>query len=414
MSIPPVIVPPPAGGGLTLILEPMADVESAAFSLLVPAGTSWEPAGGGGTAAAAVDWMLRGAGPYGNREFSDALDHLGVQRHESVAAHQMAFHGACLGDNLPAILKLYGELVRAPRLEEEFFEPVISGAEQSLLAIEDDPQKKVMVELTRRSYPDPWGRPSEGNLTDLEQATPDSVRQFCRDRIRPQGAILGLAGKIDPDRLIPQIQAAFAGWDRPPVDGAPSETGDFTPGFSHLTQDSTQTHIGVAFPAVPYRDPDYYAAWAAVDILSGGMSSRLFTEVREKRGLCYSVYASLHSLRHAGRVLCYAGTTSERAQATLDVLLVELKRLANGIEPAELARCQARAKSSLIMAQESTGARASSAARDWFHLGRVTSLEEVRGRIEALTVDSVLDYLRRHPAESFSILTVGPEPLAQV
>lgn len=411
MSIPPIVVPPPAAGGLTVILEPVDDVESAAFSLLVPAGTSWEPAGAGGTAAATVDWMLRGAGRYSNREFSDLLDFLGVQRHESVAAHQMAFHGSCLGDKLPEVLPLYGELLRAPHLADEFFEPVISGVEQSLLGIEDDPQKKVMVELTRRSYPDPWGRPSEGKLTDLEQLTPDSVRQFCRERIRPQGAILGVAGRIDPDTLLPQIQAAFAGWERPPVDGTPTETGAFSAGYLHLTQDSAQTHIGVSFPAIPYRDPDYYAAWAAVDILSGGMSSRLFTEVREKRGLCYSVYATLHSLRHAGRVLCYAGTTSERAQATLEVLLGELQRLADGIEPAELARCQARAKSSLIMAQESTGARASSAARDLFHLGRVTSLEEVRGRIEALTVETVLNYVRRHPAESFSILTVGPEPL---
>jgi len=413
MSVAPVVVLPPAGGGLTVILEPMADVESAAFSLLVPAGSSWEPAGAGGTAAAAVDWMLRGAGAYGNREFSEALDRLGVQRHESVTSHQMAFHGACLGDNLVGVLKLYGELLRAPHLHEEQFEPVLLGVEQSLLGIEDDPQKKVMVELTRRCYPDPWGRPSEGNLADLERITPDSVRQFCAERIRPQGAILGVAGRIDPDQLIPQIQAAFAGWDRGAAMSAPAEAGEFHSGREHLDQESTQIHIGVAYPAVPYRDPDYYAAWAAVDILSGGMSSRLFTEVREKRGLCYSVYATLHSLRHAGRVLCYAGTTAERAGETLEVLLHELQRLAEGIEPAELARCQARAKSSLIMAQESTGARASSLARDWFHLGRVTTLQEVRDRIEALTVPTVLDYLRRCPAESFSILTVGPQAPGQ-
>src|SRR5690606_38584921 len=135
-----------------------------------------------------------------------------------------------------------------------------------------------------------------------------------------------------------------------------------------------------------------------VSVLSGGMSARLFTEVREKRGLCYSVSASLTSLKHEARVLCYAGTTNERAQETLDVTIRELVRLGDGIEPEELARCQARAKSSLIMQQESTMSRASAVARDWYHLGRVTTLDEVRGHIDALTVDTVLDYVRAKPA----------------
>jgi predicted Zn-dependent peptidase len=141
------------------------------------------------------------------------------------------------------------------------------------------------------------------------------------------------------------------------------------------------------------------------------MSARLFTEVREKRGLCYSVYATLSTLKHEARVLAYAGTTAERAQETLDVTLRELQRLGEGISEDELHRCKARAKSSLIMAQESTLSRSSSIASDWFHLGRVTTLAEVRDRIEALTVDTVLDYVHRYPAGDFTILTLGPERL---
>jgi predicted Zn-dependent peptidase len=141
------------------------------------------------------------------------------------------------------------------------------------------------------------------------------------------------------------------------------------------------------------------------------MSSRLFTEVREKRGLCYSVFATLNSLRDQGRILCYAGTTVERAQETLDVTLQELTRLGQGISEDELDRCKARAKSSLIMQQESSSSRASSIARDWYHLGRVTTLEEVRERIEALTVDVLFEHIARHPARDFTILTLGPAPL---
>ena len=105
---------------------------------------------------------------------------------------------------------------------------------------------------------------------------------------------------------------------------------------------------------MPYRHPDYFQAWGAVGVLSGGMSARLFTEVRERRGLCYSVYASYHTLRDRGGVFCYAGTSAERRQETLDVTLGELVRLAQGIEEHELDRLKARIKSALIMQQESS------------------------------------------------------------
>jgi len=146
-------------------------------------------------------------------------------------------------------------------------------------------------------------------------------------------------------------------------------------------------------------------------VLSGGMSSRLFTEVREKRGLCYAVYASLSSLRDEARVLCYAGTTVERAQETLDVTLQELVRLADGIEASELDRCRARAKSSLIMQQESTIARSAAVARDWYHLGRIMTLQEIHDQIESLTTETVLDHVQRFPARDFTVVTIGPQAL---
>jgi len=141
------------------------------------------------------------------------------------------------------------------------------------------------------------------------------------------------------------------------------------------------------------------------------MSARLFTEIREKRGLCYTVSASLSGMPGLGRVLCYAGTTSERAQETLDVTLHELTRLGDGIEESELERCKARAKSSLIMSQESTSSRASSIARDWFYLKRITTLDQINDEIQQLTTDRVLKYIHAHPAANFTVLTIGPQPL---
>ena len=146
-------------------------------------------------------------------------------------------------------------------------------------------------------------------------------------------------------------------------------------------------------------------------VLSGGMSGRLFTEVREKRGLCYHVSASHHVLKSRGTVICYAGTTSERAQQTLEVTLAELKRLAEGISQAELDRAKIGLKANLIMQGESTAARSASAAGDFYHLGRVRSLDEISAAIDAVSVSEVLKHLREFPAANFTILTLGNKQL---
>ena len=160
---------------------------------------------------------------------------------------------------------------------------------------------------------------------------------------------------------------------------------------------------GIAYPTIPYKHPDYFQAWAAVGVLSSGSSSRLFTEVREKRGLCYTVYASLHTQRDRASVLCYAGTTAERAQETLDVTVDELQRLGNGIEQSELNRLKARIKSSLIMQQESTSSRSGALGRDWYHLGAARSLDEVGKLVDALSAETINAFLGKESAERFAV-----------
>ena len=306
-------------------------------------------------------------------------------------------------------LRIYGDVIRRPHLLDDEFEPVAAGVEQSLKSAEDEPQRKAMVELRRSTFTEPWNRPSDGTLADLPNITAQSVRQHYADHFRPNNSILGVAGNVNFKELVDVVGEVFGDWEsKPATTVTPGGTG---PKRNFIAHESTQTHIALAYDSVSYPDPDYYAAWAAVGILSGGMSARLFTEVRERRGLCYSVFASQASLKHEGRVLCYAGTSNERAQETLDVTIQELKKLGEGIREDELERCKARAKSSLVMAQESTSSRASSIGRDWFLLGRVTTLQEIRDRVEALTIPTILDYVHRKPARDFTVLTIGPKAL---
>ena len=141
------------------------------------------------------------------------------------------------------------------------------------------------------------------------------------------------------------------------------------------------------------------------------MSSRLFTEVREKRGLCYAISASINTQKEQARVFAYAGSTNERAQETLDVMVAEIRKLHEDITEEELDRCKARAKSTLIMQQESTMSRASSIARDSLYLGRVMELQEIRSRIDSLTPTQVRDFAVEHAPRSMVLVTIGPEAL---
>ncbi len=395
--------------GLVLVADTTESMESAAFTLLIPAGTALDPTDRLGLSVLTCEMALRGAGDRDSRAFLEALENLGVNRGESVSTVHSSFSGATLAKNLPAALTIYADLLRRARLPEDQLEAGRLVAIQELRAVEDEPAHKVMLNLRRRHYPDPWGRPSEGEMTALESIAIDEIRQNYTDTYRPNGAILGVAGRVDWDRLVDLVGGLLGDW-KPHVTGEPI-TGQRGEQVGHIDHEGNQTHIGIAFDSVPYRHPDYFQASGAIGVLSGGMSSRLFSEVREKRGLCYTVYASYHTLRDRASVMCYAGTTAQRAQETLDVTLSELKRLASGVEPHELQRLKARVKSSLVMQQESSSARSSAVARDWYHLGKVRTLDEIGQLVDALSCESINAYLTAHPPRDFTVLTLGSQKL---
>ncbi len=395
--------------GLTLLGQPMMALQSAAFTFLVPSGCVYDPADLSGLASFTCEMALRGAGSRDSRQLILDLDNLGVERSESVADSHTSYSGATLSDNLVPALAVYADVLRRPHLPPDQMEASRAVMFQELRAVEDEPSHKVMLELRRRHYPKPWGRPSQGEEPAVESTTVDHVRGFFQRHYRPNGTILGVAGRFDWDTIRRAVEGLLGNWQPqavPEIVEQPARTP-----YAHLPHAANQTQIGISYPSVPYCHPNYFEAWGAMGVLSGGMSARLFTEVRERRGLCYSVYASYHTLRHCGGVFCYAGTSAERAQETLDVTTAELRRLARGVEDEEVQRLKARIKSSLIMQQESSASRSSSIARDWYHLGYARTLDEVGRRIDQLDRPSINEYLACNPPSDFTVVTLGPGEL---
>ncbi|MBN2134068.1 MAG: insulinase family protein, partial [Sedimentisphaerales bacterium] len=258
----------------------------------------------------------------------------------------------------------------------------------------------------RRFYPDPLGRSTVGEIDELKNLASGAMREIVRSRFDAGRTIFSVAGKYDFEAVCRLLEGGFAGCET-----APSQTPELHPRhgkYTHVPNEGAQVHIGLMTDTSRFTDEAYYDARVAVSILSGGMSARLFTEVREKRGLCYAIGARYHSLKDAAGIMCYAGTTPEKAQETLDVIVSEFHRLAEGISEAELDRAKVGLKSSLVMQSESSGNRVSSMGGDCYMLGRVRSLDEIKQRIEATTVDSVLTFLKENPFQDFTVVTIGP------
>lgn len=392
--------------GLILLAQPMETVESASFHFLAPSGAAQMPRGCAGAGMVLADWLFRGAGPYDNRQLVDALDGLGLDRHSGVSADHSYYAASMESGNLYAALDLYAEVLLRPRLEPAQFEPSRLAAYQDLEGLDDDPRQKVMLSLREQFYPDPLGRPAMGKMEDLRNLTAQQTEAVYRETFDWSQGIFAAAGKVDPDALFKHMEKLF---DEAPV--RPPIQPPLTPaprGYRHEPNKGSQVHIGIMTEMPPISSEDYYRIMAAVSVLSGGMSSRLFTEVREKRGLCYAVGARYHTLKDIAGISCYAGTTPEKAQETLDVTLGEFERLREGISEEELHRAQVGLKSSLIMQNESTSSRAAVLVSDQFLLGRVRPLEEIREALEGLTVPSVEQFLADNPFRQYTIVTIGP------
>ena len=333
--------------GLTLAVEEQPWNPGVSFTILVPAGAVTDPEGLEGASSVLESWLWKGAGTRDARSFAQALDALGVRRASGAGLEYTTFSASLL----------------APHLGRK----------------------------------------------DLLAMTPDALRADYARRYGARGVVIGVCGGVRFEEVRELVEAHWGEW----TGGAPElpAVALSEPHTLHVPQDTAQVQIGLFYTDVPPTHPEFYTARLAAEVLSGGMASRLFTEVREKRGLVYAVSASPGSVGGMGYLAAYAGTTPERAAETLRVLTREIARLSEGVSADELARAKVGVRSALVMQGESSRARAAALARDWFVLGRVRSLEEIEREVEAVTLERINRFLEAHPYERPWVGTLGAQPV---
>lgn len=392
--------------GLTVALERMPGLQSASFALLLPRGSAWDPVGKCGLTAILEEILLRGAGGLDARELTEAMDALGLDRGVDSSSEVLFLSGSLLGRDLDKALNFIRDIVLTPRLAEEDLAPSIDLTLQAIMGIEDVPSEKLFVELGQRYLPWPYGRPNKGIIEEVKTVGVGDLREAVA-AFTPRGSILAIAGDIDHREILERIKKIFgkfnAAHEYPALAPKPPMTGP-----SHIVKESgAQVQIGMALPLVPMAHEDYSKAVLLSTVLSGGMSGRLFVEVREKRGLVYAVRASYGTMKDRGDLFLYAGTTPERARETIAVMQNELERLREGVTEEELSRARVQFRSSVVMSQESSRSRAKTMATDFHKLGRVREPRDIVAAINAVSLDAMNAFLARTEFKPMT-LTLGP------
>lgn len=398
--------------GMPLLVEKIDGVRSCGLTWLLPAGSARDPDDRQGISAMWAELLARGAGALNSRQQADAFDALGASRGTSVETLHLSVTSTLLGARLKDALPLIVDMVRRPRMDAESVEPARELCLQSIESLKDDPPERLMTLLKARHAPSPINRSPLGTKEGIERVRADELLPLWMERAKPRASILAIAGDVDASAAAAQLNTLLKGWegDLPPVTWGRSTTR----GYHHEPDQTNQVHIAIAADAPPESDPGCWPERIATSVLSSGMSCRLFTEVREKRGLCYSVSASYAADAKHGRMTAYVGTTPDKAQQSLDVLMGELRRIhtpEGRVTPEEFQRAVIGMKSRLVMSGESSSARASALARDWWKLGRARPLDELARMVDAVTLDQVNEHLARRSWGEMTIATIGPTPL---
>jgi len=394
---------------LWLVGETMPGCQSVSMTLHTPTGAASEPEDGRGLAAVLSEMLFRGAGDKSAREHSDALDRLGVRRGGSAEVYSGRLAFTLVGEKLAQAWPLFADMAARPTLADEAMPACRDLALQAIDGLQDDPQQRVVYGLKKQHFPEPFGRNPMGDPEFIRQLEPQRVRDFANQCHVPGGSVLGIAGCFDWEQVVELAEQHLGDWAGEMDCPQPRDAAER--GHQHEEADTQQVHVALAYDAPPESADDSAMQRLAVACLSGGMSGRLFTEVREKRGLCYAVFASYAAYRDVGAVLGYAGTTTARAQETLDVMREQFDLMKQGVTRDEFDRAQVGLRSRLVMQGESTSARAAAIAGDQFTLGRPRSLEERTEEIARVSLEQLNQWLADNPAPQPTIYTIGSAEL---
>jgi predicted Zn-dependent peptidase len=399
--------------GFRIATEAMPGLKSAAIGVWVLAGGRHERAEQNGIAHFLEHMAFKGTERRSALEIAEAIEDVGGYINAYTSREMTAYYARVLESDVDLALDVIADILLNPVFAEEEIEVERGVILQEIGQTLDTPDDIVFDWLQEAAYPDqPLGRTILGEADRVESFAKSDLRRFVGEHYGPGQMILCAAGAVDHDAICRAAEALF-GHLTPIVRPSLIQPARWQGGERREIKALEQVHFALALEGPDYRDPAIHTAQIWATALGGGMSSRLFQEIRENRGLCYTIFAQAGAYEDTGLSTIYAGTSAEDIVELVGLTVDELKRAADDMTDAEVARARAQMKAGMLMGLESPSNRAERLARMISIWGRVPPVEEQIARIEAVTTRDVRDFAARMAGRTGLALAVyGPAEAA--
>ena len=393
--------------GLTVVTERMERVETVSLGAYVAAGSRHEAEQENGVSHFLEHMAFKGTERRTAAQIAEEIENVGGHLNAYTAREQTAFYVKVLKEDTPLAADIIGDILTHPTFEPEELERERGVILQEIGQANDTPDDIIFDHFQEAAYPaQPLGRPVLGTEARIRDMPRGTLTNYLRKHYAAGNIVIAAAGNLEHDRILELVHRHFS--DLPAQQALPVLPARYHGGEYREARDLDQVHIVLGFPSIGYADPDYYATLLLATVLGGGMSSRLFQEVREKRGLVYAIYSFSSPFMDGGLFGIYAGTGESEAEELVPVTLDELHKIQREVTAPELDRARAQVKASLLMSLESTGSRTEQLARQLQVFGRVIPTHETVAKLNAVTPEDVQRAASRHFRGAPTLAVLGP------
>jgi predicted Zn-dependent peptidase len=396
--------------GLVVVTDAMQHLETASLGVWVGSGSRDEQPDEHGMAHFLEHMAFKGTRRRTARQIAEEIEAAGGDLNAATAVESTAYYARVLKADVPLALDVLSDILSEPAFDPEELKREQGVIIQEIGAAEDSPDDVVFDKLQETAFPkQPVGRSILGTKKTVRSFDRKKLAAYLTRNYRAPDMVVAAAGAVDHAAVVAEVERRFASFTGP---AAPApEPAQFVGGSFVQARDLEQAHVALAMHGLPQRDPGLFSLQVFTSVLGGGMSSRLFQEVREIRGLCYAIYAFHAPYSDTGMFGLYAGTDAEDLPELMQVVVHEITNAAETISEPEIARAKTQMKAGLLMALESSSARVEQLARQMFAWGRPIPLDELVARIEAVTVESTRAAGRALIARGRpAIAVLGPGP----
>ncbi|WP_454287892.1 M16 family metallopeptidase [Rhizobium arsenicireducens] len=396
--------------GLTVVTETMPHLESVALGTWIKSGARDEMEGEHGIAHLLEHMAFKGTHKRSARQIAEEIENVGGELNAATSSETTSYYARILKDDVPLAVDILADILTESVFDEDELTREKHVILQEIGAANDTPDDVVFDRFSELAYAgQPLGRPILGTPDTVQSFSSAEIRAYLDRNYTTDRMFVVAAGAVDHDTFVKQVEERFSSVKTKPEVSPIAEAARYTGGEAREERDLMDAQVLIGFEGRAYHARDFYASQILANILGGGMSSRLFQEVREIRGLCYSIYAFHWGFSDSGIFGIHAATGGEDLPELVPVIIDELRKASQMIDTQEIDRSRAQVRAQLLMGQESPAARAGQIARQMMLYGRPISNQEMMERLAGITPQRLTDLAGRLFFETTPTLSaIGP------